>query len=373
MIVPHVKPYVRRRSDIATYQARMDSHKRRHPKQAPPPSTSWTIPSLCAAYDWPSNAPGGGTIAIIELGGGWRAVDVLLAFQAMGLPEPHITDVSVDGTTNSPGGDADGEVALDIQIAGAAYTVATGQAAVIRMYWSQDIASAVAAAAGDGCDVCSISWGADEAVWGRAALDEMEAVATYATAAGMIILAASGDNDSGDGGSTPANVDAPASCPHIIGCGGTSMLMSAGQQVVWNNTPAETSGEGTGGGYSTMFPAQAWQIDVPPPPIGLGRMVPDVAGVADPTTGYDIVLNGQVEVMGGTSCVAPLWAGLLAAAGTKLGWVTPKFFINQGDFSDVSLGGNGAYKASVGPDPCTGLGSPLGDEIVELLAAKPVA
>lgn len=367
MIVHSVKPYFRRRADIHTYQARMTSHKHRHPKQPPPPSTSWTIPSLCAAYDWPSNAPGGGVIAIIELGGGWHTNDVYLAFQAMGLPMPSITDVSVDRTTNSPGGDADGEVALDIQIAAAAYTMATGKAAVIRMYWAQDIAAAVAAAAGDGCDVCSISWGSDEANWGRAAVEEMETVATHATAAGMVVLAASGDNDSADGGRTPANVDAPASCPHVIGCGGTTMLMGSGQQTVWNNTPGEASGEGTGGGYSTIFPVQAWQIGAPPPPAGLGRMVPDVSAVADPNTGYDIVLNGQVEVMGGTSCVAPLYAGLLAAAGTKLGWVTPKFFLNQGDFTDVSLGSNGVYKASVGPDPCTGLGSPIGDEIITLL------
>ena len=64
--------------------------------------------------------------------------------------------------TNSrcnPQNDADGEVALDIQVAGAAYAVATGKAANIRVYWSQDITKAIIAATSDGCDVCSISWG----------------------------------------------------------------------------------------------------------------------------------------------------------------------------------------------------------------------
>jgi len=79
-------------------------------------------------------------------------------------------DVSVDQTKNTPDPSPDGpdgEVALDIQMAAAAYYVATGQAAKIRVYWSQDIATAVRAATADHCDVCSISWGADEAIGAR--------------------------------------------------------------------------------------------------------------------------------------------------------------------------------------------------------------
>src|SRR4029077_12944824 len=105
----------------------------------------------------------------------------------------------------------------------AAYAAATNnQPATLRMYWAQDIASAVRAAAHDGCDVCSISWGADESMWGAQAGQDMEAAATEATAAGMIVFAASGDNDSSDGDTTPANVDLPAGCPHVVGCGGTT-------------------------------------------------------------------------------------------------------------------------------------------------------
>lgn len=343
----HAHPYLKRRPPVSP-------HRGHHA------STSWSIPALCAAYGWPKGAPGGGIIAIVELGGGWNQADVSAAFAAMNLPLPSITDVSVDGTTNSPGNDADGEVALDIQVAGAAYAAATGKAATIRMYWATDIAAAVNKATADGCDVCSISWGADEETWGKAGANAMEAAAAAAVAAGMVVFAAAGDNDSSDGGNTPANVDAPASCPHVIGCGGTAKP-KIGSEVVWNNNPGNADGSGTGGGYSTFFPVQAWQTGGPPPPTHqLGRMVPDVSAVADPTTGYEIVLNGQTQVFGGTSAVAPLYAGLFAAFGKKLGFVTPELYGAKSDFVDVVSGDNGFYHARPGPDACTGIGVPIG-------------
>ena len=112
--------------------------------------------------------------------------------------------------------------------------------------------------------MCSISWGADEVNWGTEAANEMESAAANATALGMIVFAASGDNDSGDGGATPANVDGPSSCPHVVGCGGTYKTSTV--ETVWNDNPGQTNGEGTGGGYSTIFPAQSFQIGIPRPP-----------------------------------------------------------------------------------------------------------
>jgi kumamolisin len=338
----------------------------------------WSVPNLCTAYMWPQNLPGGGVIAIVELGGGWVQSDMDLYFNNINQPVPNITDVSVDGTTNSPNqstgsaSDPDYEVALDIQVSGSAYYAATGKAATIRMYWSQDIASAVKKAAEDGCSVCSISWGADEANWGTLPAQEMESAAATATDLGMVVFAASGDNDSSDGGSTPANVDVPSSCPHVIGCGGT--YKSSTEEVVWNDNPGKTDGEGTGGGYSTIFPVQAFQIGAPPAPTGTtagkGRMVPDVAGDADPNTGYNVTVHGSETVVGGTSAVAPLYAGLFAAFGTKLGFVTPTLWQNPKAFNDITSGGNGFYNAAPGPDPCSGLGSPIGTAIAALVEKK---
>ncbi len=329
----------------------------------------WNVPDLCTAYDWPTGLAGGGVIAIVELGGGWVQSDMDQFFQSIGQPVPQITDVSVDGTQNKPDpspNSPDGEVALDLEVTGAAYYVATGKPATMRVYWAQDIATAVRAATADGCDVCSISWGADEAIWGAQAGQDMEQAAADATSAGMVVFAASGDNDSSDGGPNAANVDLPSSSPHVIGCGGTTK--TATTETVWNNTPGNPSGEGTGGGYSTLFqPLPDWQVGAPNGP---GRMVPDVAADADPNTGYNIVLHGAKVVIGGTSAVAPLYTGLFAAFGTKLGFITPGLWLNQVCFNDITAGDNGAFRAGVGPDPCTGIGSPIGTKLASLFITR---
>ncbi len=366
------KPYFKLRSRTPSFTPRSTVSS----DLAAPPAP-WTVPSLCAAYNWPTALTANGVIAIVELGGGWVQSDMDAFFGGLNQPTPQITDVSVDGTQNSPNqsvgssNDADYEVALDIQVAGASFYAATARPATIRMYWSQDIASAVQKAAQDGCDVCTISWGADEAMWGATAAQQMEAAAAAATQAGMVVFAASGDNNSGDGGSTPANVDVPASCPHVIGCGGTYKTSS--EEIVWNDSPGQTNGEGTGGGYSTLFPVQSWQVGAPPAPtgtsFGTGRMVPDVAGDADPNTGYNVYVHGAGTVVGGTSAVAPLYAGLFAAFGTKLGFINATLWSNPSAFNDITSGDNGQFKALVGPDPCTGLGSPIGTALAELFNA----
>ena len=106
----------------------------------------------------------------------------------------------------------------------------------------------------------------------------------------------------------------------------------------------------------------SWQAGAPHGP---GRLVPDVAADADPNTGYEIILYGDPTVVGGTSAVAPLYAGLFASFGTKLGFVTPELYLNSACFTDITLGDNGAFRARTGVDPCTGLGSPLGEILEE--------
>ena len=345
-------------------------------------TVSWSVPDLCKAYDWPTGLAGGGVIAIVELGGGWVQEDMTAYFQSIGQKPPRIVDVSVGGGQNRPNQhagedrDPDVEVTLDIQIAAAAYYAATGRPASIRVYWAGaeigSIAAAVRAAAADGCDVCSISWGADEAIWQSAGqqtgtnyAEQMEAAAQTATAAGMVVFAASGDNDSSDGGPNPANVDLPSSCPHVIGCGGTTKTKQS--ETVWNNSPGNADGQGTGGGFSRLFPPQPWEAGAPHGP---GRMVPDIAGDADPNTGYRIFVHGAEAVAGGTSAVAPLYAGLFAAFGTKLSFVTPQLWANHLGFNDITQGDNGFYRARIGPDPCTGIGSPIGSKLADLLSPK---
>jgi kumamolisin len=77
-------------------------------------------------------------------------------------------------------------------------------------------------------------------------------------------------------------------------------------------------------------------------------------------------VHGSATVVGGTSAVAPLYAGLFASFGTKLGFVTPTLWLNQTAFNDITQGSNGEYSAAVGPDACSGIGSPIGTSIAAL-------
>jgi kumamolisin len=167
------------------------------------------------------------------------------------------------------------------------------------------------------------------------------------------------------------HVDFPASSPHVLGCGGTTLVANGTtieSETVWNDG---SSGGATGGGYSTVFAAPTWQTGVEGFS-GTMRGVPDVAGDASPETGYNILVDGQQEVVGGTSAVAPLWAGLIVLInqmkGTPVGFVNPSLYGEEADFNDITEGNNGAYSAGPGWDPCTGLGSPDGEEIAEALA-----
>jgi kumamolisin len=124
---------------------------------------------------------------------------------------------------------------------------------------------------------------------------------------------------------------------------------------------------------SNVFALPSWQsgAGVPKPTASAGgRGVPDVAGDADPQTGYTIRVDGQTMVIGGTSAVAPLWAGLIALAneqnGKTAGFINPVIYTTKAKpaFRDITQGNNGAFKASSGWDACTGLGSPIAPQLI---------
>ena len=101
------------------------------------------------------------------------------------------------------------------------------------------------------------------------------------------------------------------------------------------------------------------------------RGVPDVSGDADPETGYQVRIDGTNTVIGGTSAVAPLWAGLIArinaAKGSRVGLINPTLYGTPTTLRDITQGNNGDFAASQGWDACTGLGSPNGDQIAAVL------
>lgn len=341
-------------------------------------SVSYTPPQLAKLYNFPTELDGSKQcIAIIELGGGYKAKDINAYFKGLKLTKPKVTAISVDGARNKPGSDADGEVVLDIEVAGG-----IAPKAKIAVYFAPNtdkgFIDALNAAVHDKINkptVISISWGAAEKEWTPQAMQAMDQAFQTAAAVGVTVFCAAGDDGSRDNeDDNMAHADFPASSPFVTGCGGTRLDTSG--ETTWNAGP----GSATGGGISDFFPLPSWQsgANVPRsanPDSKVGRGLPDVAGDADPNTGYIILLNGQNDVFGGTSAVAPLWAGLIALINQKLGkpvgYLNPLLYnqlANSGALRDITVGNNGAYNAGPGWDPCTGCGTPDGAKLLQALS-----
>lgn len=345
---------------------------------------SYTPRQVAELYDFPLNADGTGqTVGIIELGGGFDTSDLQNYFSSLNLPEPNVIAVPVDNGQNAPStpDSADGEVFLDIEVVGA---IAPG--ATIAVYFAPNTTDgfqdALTTAIHDTVNkpsVISISWGGAESTWTDQAMTAFDSAAQDAAALGVTICAASGDGGSSDGVTDGANhVDFPASSPHILACGGTTLQSADGvitSETVWNDG---AQGGATGGGFSVQFPLPDYQAsDAIKPPAGLGRGVPDVSGDADPDTGYQVLVDGESLVIGGTSAVAPLWSGLIALLnqqlGKPVGFLQPQLYglpSSDGAFHDIVTGSNGAFSAGPGWDPTTGLGSPSGEKLLTALSGE---
>lgn len=332
---------------------------------------SWTPTQVAQHYGFPSGVDGAGqTIALIELGGGYDATQMAQYFSTIGVQRTgSLTSVPVDGTGNAPDGNpdgADGEVQLDIEVAG---SVAPG--ANLVLYFGPNQGSgfldALQAAVHDESNspsVISISWGGPESSYAAQDMTAMDQVLQSAAALGITVCVASGDSGATDGATDgQLHVDFPASSPHALGCGGTR-LPQHGAEVAWNDGQ---DGGASGGGYSSVFARPTWQIGVS----NAQRGVPDVAGDADPETGYQVSVDGTSTVVGGTSAVAPLWAALVAlinqSTGKRAGLINPALYQNPSAFNDITQGNNDGYQAGPGWDPVTGLGSPQGAAVLAAL------
>jgi len=356
---PQAKPHIRLRSTGASA------------------GSAYTPAEIAALYGFPGAAAPGETIALIELGGGFRPADLRAYFGQLGLPVPRVTAVSVGHAKNQPSGNAagpDGEVMLDIEVA-----AAVAPQARIVVYFAPNtdagFVDAVTTAIHDdkhAPSVVSIGWGSPESAWtqqARAALDDALAAAALL---GVTVCVASGDHGSRDGlDDGHEHVDFPASSPFALACGGTRVETAGARltgETAWSDPPL---GGASGGGESICFDLPSWQSGLELTLTGgvtrplEKRGVPDVAADAAPGSGYRIRVDGADVVAGGTSAVAPLWAALIAcanaAAGAPLGFVNPLFYAAGAAFRDVICGDNGGYAATRGWDGCTGLGSPAPD------------
>jgi kumamolisin len=364
-------------------------------------------PQVAKLYDFPSDVNGTGEcIAILEFGGGYTSTELNTYFNHLGIDTPQISAVSVDHVHNqpNPGDDSpenpDGEVMLDIEVAGA---VAPGAQIVVYFapYTEQGCVDVITKAVHDDIhkpSVISISWGfaefesADNLLWSEQAMTAVNEAFQAAAAMGVTVCVATGDDGSRDQiDDGLVHVDFPSSSPYSLACGGTKLEGSGStisSEVVWNESPETQDHSGaTGGGISDKFDLPVWQKNANIPssanPGGhIGRGVPDVAAKADMATGYIILADGQTELVGGTSAASQLWAGLSALLNKKLGksigYLNPVIYslktsdifhnITEGDNNVTDS--NGPYQAHSGWNACTGWGSPDGAKLLSALSGQ---
>ena len=344
-------------------------------------------------YNFPANLDGAGqTIAIIELGGGYRNSDLRIYFQEIGIPSPNVSSISVDHAGDNPTtpDSADGEVLLDIEVAGA-----VAPKAKLAVYFAPNtdkgFIDAISAAVHDTQrkpGVISISWGGPEGSTDQQGINAYHELFATAGALGITVCVASGDHGTADLDADhwdgKIHVDHPACDDLVLACGGTQI--EAGQDVVWNDgTPFDVNvagggGWASGGGISEVFKLPPYQqnaqvpasIDSGKP----GRGVPDIAMSA---TNYFTRVDNSEGASGGTSAVAPLMASLIArlnqAKKKNVGFLNPFLYANaaKGVMHDVTSGTNAitntvkGYTAGPGWDACTGLGTPDGTAILRNL------
>jgi kumamolisin len=327
-------------------------------------------------------------VAIIALGGGWTTQNLTSSFSRIGLSNPTIVDVSVDGGTNNPAdADPSGEVMLDIYCTGA--VIPSGK---IVMYFAPnsfqgfiDCITAITNDTTNNPSVISISWGTIDTNWTNLSRASFETALQASIVRGITTFAAIGDYGT-QALSTSATytVGYPGTSPYVISCGGTIISVnndySIASEVVWNQTNAST-----GGGISSIYGIPSWQsgkgYSYKIYPSGAvtsltTRGVPDISAMA---TGYQLYYSSAntFATFAGTSAVAPLLSGLMgrinAYSNQRIGFINTTMYDNPGAFNDITIGNNAApanvgYSATNSWDACTGLGSPIGTTISALLA-----
>jgi kumamolisin len=361
-------------------------------------------------YNFPTHYKGrrldgrGQCIGIIALGGGFDRKELRTYFNEIRVPHPAIVSVSVDGAANHPSksGDDDIEVMMDVEIAGA-----VTPRAKLAVYFAPNTNTgtlhALSAAIHDSernPSVIAMSWGSNETDLSARWIRAYHEVFLDAAALGITVCAVTGDHGT-TGNSTCEEWDGehhvyhPASDDLVLACGGTQM--TRGKEVAWNDglrlgqkvrdrsgKVVRNGGWATGGGISDIFKLPDYQKHASVPRSIFtgkrGRGVPDIAMSAE---NYFLRWHGKKRhpdlFNGGTSCVVPLMAGLIArlnqAKKKNVGYLNPFLYANasKGVAKDIRKGYNGifrtikGYRARRGWDACTGLGTPDGTAILNNL------
>ena len=328
----------------------------------------YTPPQIGELYNFPFQFRGSNrVIAIIEFGGGFKYSDLdyyFLNYLRLGV-KPQVLYFTMDGVKNDPDSPDSINVTSDIEIAGS-----IAKCSIILVYFAPNTElgffDAVYFAMNNmnysiPCAL-NISWGSAEKENTPSFMRSMNTIFEKARKYNINVFCAAGNNGSSDG-LTGLNVSFPASCQNVIACGGTTIKVIDGKivdEVVWSET---------GGGYSKIFLRPLYQDEAVTRKY---RGVPDIAGNADPKTGYIIYFNGKLKVIGGTNTVSPLYSGLtalLSQARGSIGYLNDIIYPNAKtvcyDIVEGSNGPDGKWDATVGWDPCSGNGRIYGDKLLE--------
>jgi kumamolisin len=236
----------------------------------------------------------------------------------------------------------------------------------------------------------SIGWGC-EALVNVADVAPVRAALTNAHSRGITVFDASGDTGgleckggkdwSSAPGPDDVGVDTIASLPEVTSVGGTTLSTDAQgrwmDEWAWIDVPMS---QGSSGGVSRLFARPDYQRGIVVDRDADHRLVPDVAAVADPFTGVQIVFGQTIKIGGGTSQAAPIWAGMtalmnqhvLSHGGRPLGDINPLLYraaqaARLQGFHDITLGGNAVDNPGPGYDLVTGLGSPIANNLAQNL------
>ena len=378
----------------------------RHYLADPPNTTSITPQEVASLYNFPTGSGSGQTIGIYEMvtgdgKPGYSAQDIAATMAAFGgnLTAPTPTDVTIDGEANT--NVTDGETLLDITISSA-----IAQEANLAVYFTvgtnQGIINALQRMIHPGTGdpqptVLSISYGwSPDDTWNfinEIEYNQMSALFQDAAHLGITVMVSSGDSGAMIMSKTKAEASYPATDPWVTACGGTTIGNIEGNnftEYVWNDSWGSGASEqqgATGGGISAVFPVPAYQngFNLPNSLTNNkpGRGIPDIAGNASPLSGYPQSQSGQTGAGGGTSAVAPLYAGLIAVInanlGMSVGFINPILYSLKGSAfrpiagppgpANNSFGNVTGYPATAGWNACTGLGSVIGTALQDGLAA----
>jgi kumamolisin len=322
------------------------------------PRTNSCNPNLVFA-----NPTGGfGAVALVDAFHYPTALTDLQTFSTQfGLKAPNLTVVFASGVkpVQDPSGGWELEAALDLEWAHAMapdarlFLVEARSNSFSDLLAAERVAGNLVASAGGG--EVSNSWGSNE-FSGETSLD------SNFTTAGVVYFASSGDQP---------GVEYPAASPNVVAAGGTTTARNPFTANFLSERPWDLAGSGV----SAFEPRPGYQ-DVIQSIVGTRRGVPDLSFDSNPVTGAWVFDTTPVQgagsgwfIVGGTSLASPALAGIVNAAGNRMGSSHAELNLIYNnlaittDFNDINssfCGPTAGFSAKLGWDLCTGIGSVKG-------------